>query len=324
MNASIQEAFYQPRTSNAAFDVKFRHFQGVAMSTVSKLFDLTGKTAVLTGASYGLGVTFGEALAEQGANLVLAARSEDKLQQLAKKLNAAGHKAIAVKCDVSDSGQVKNLMEAAVARFGRIDVLVNNAGIVGEAGMAPERIPDEVFEATVQVNLVGLWYCCRHAAQYMLADGKGGSIVNNASVAGIVGLANFPAAYQAAKAGVINLTRNLACSWADRGVRVNALAPGWFPSEMTGPAFSAPGFVEWATRMAPLNRIGRPEELIAPLLFLASNASSFVTGQVLAVDGGLTAGSERWPQQAREFFANAGLGDLARPIAAAAAGEGGD
>ena len=287
------------------------------MSSISKLFDLTGRTAVVTGASYGLGITFAEALAEQGANLVLAARSEDKLKEVAAKLNAAGHKAIAVKCDVSDSAQVKNLMQAAVARFGRIDVLVNNAGIVGEAGMAPERIPDEVFAATIQVNLVGLWYCCRHAAQYMLADGKGGAIINNASVAGIVGLANFPAAYQAAKAGVINLTRNLACSWADRGVRVNALCPGWFPSEMTGPAFSAPGFTEWAAHMAPLNRIGRPEELVGALIYLASDASSFVTGQALAVDGGLTAGSERWPQSAREFFANAGLGDLARPIAAA-------
>jgi NAD(P)-dependent dehydrogenase (short-subunit alcohol dehydrogenase family) len=289
------------------------------MTTISKLFDLTGKTAILTGASYGLGVTFGEALAEQGANVVLAARSEDKLKELAAKLNGAGRKAIAVKCDVSESAQVKNLMESAVKKFGRIDVLVNNAGIVGEAGMAPERIPDEVFSATVQVNLVGLWYCCRHAAQYMLADGKGGSIINNASVAGIVGLANFPAAYQAAKAGVINLTRNLACSWADRGVRVNALCPGWFPSEMTGPAFSAPGFMDWAAQMAPLNRIGRPEELIAPLLFLASDASSFVTGQALAVDGGLTAGTERWPQSAQDFFAGAGLGDLARPIASTAA-----
>ncbi|MBV9626198.1 MAG: glucose 1-dehydrogenase, partial [Acidobacteria bacterium] len=277
-------------------------------------FDLTGKTAVVTGASYGLGVTFAEALAEQGAQLVLAARSEAKLNDFCARLSAAGHNAVAVKCDVADSAQVKRLMEAAMSRFGRIDVLVNNAGVVAEAGMMPERVPDDVFASTVQVNLMGLWYCCRHAAHCMLADGKGGSIINNASVAGLVGMGNFPPAYQATKAAVIHLTRNLACSWADRGVRVNALAPGWFPSEMTGPAFAAPGFLDWAARSAPMGRIGRPPELTPALIFLASQASSFITGQVLAVDGGLSASSGCWPESARSFFETAGLGDLARRI----------
>jgi len=182
------------------------------MTRISDLFDLAGKTAVVTGASYGLGVTFAEALAGQGANVVLAARSEDKLREFCSRLATTGHKAIAVKCDVSDSSQVKVLMETAVSHFGRIDVLVNNAGPVADAGMLPERVPDEVFASTVQVNLMGLWYCCRHAAHCMLADGKGGSIINNASVAGLMGFGNFPPAYQATKAAVINLTRNLACS----------------------------------------------------------------------------------------------------------------
>jgi NAD(P)-dependent dehydrogenase (short-subunit alcohol dehydrogenase family) len=283
------------------------------MGSIADLFDLTGKTAVVTGASYGLGVAFAEALAEQGAQLVLAARSEEKLNDFCARLCAAGHNAVAVKCDVGDSAQVKRLMEAAVSRFGRIDVLVNNAGVVPDAGMMPERVPDDVFASTVQVNLMGLWYCCRQAAHYMLADGKGGSIINNASVAGLVGIANFPPAYQATKAAVIHLTRNLACSWADRGVRVNALAPGWFPSEMTGPAFQVPGFLDWVAQSAPMGRIGQPPELTPALIFLASPASSFVTGQVLAVDGGLSASSGRWPESARSFFA-AALGDLARPI----------
>lgn len=284
------------------------------MSSITDLFDLTGKTAVVTGASYGLGVALAEALAEQGANLVLAARSEEKLNEFGRRLSAAGRTAVAVKCDVSDSTQVRRLMETAVSRFGRVDVLVNNAGVVADAGMMPERVPDEIFASTVQVNLMGLWYCCRHAAHCMLVDGKGGSIINNASVAGLGGIGNFPPAYQATKAAVINLTRNLACSWADRGVRVNALAPGWFPSEMTGPAFAAPGFLDWAARLAPMGRIGRPAELTPALIFLASDASSFVTGQVLAVDGGLSAGSGRWPESARAFFEAAGLGDLARPM----------
>lgn len=284
------------------------------MRSLADLFNLSGKTAVVTGASYGLGVAFAEALANQGAQLVLAARSEDKLNEFCQKLRAAGHNAVAVKCDVSDSSQVKALMEAAVSRFGRIDVLVNNAGVCADAGMMPERVPDEVFASTVQVNLMGLWYCCRYAAHYMLADGKGGSIVNNASVAGLVGIGNFPPAYQATKAAVINLTRNLASSWADRGVRVNALAPGWFPSEMTGPAFAAPGFLDWAAGTAPMGRIGRTEELIPALVFLTTEASSFVTGQVLAVDGGLSASVGHWPESAHTYFAAAGLGDLAHPI----------
>ena len=157
----------------------------------------------------------------------------------------------------------------------------------------------------------------------MLRDGKGGSIINISSVAGINGLANFPSAYQATKAAVIHLTHNLGCSWADRGVRVNAIAPGWFPSDMTAPVFAVPGFLDWASRSAPMGRIGRPEELVPALLFLASDASSFVTGHTLAVDGGLAAGNDRFPDSALEFLANNGAGDLARPIMPAKA-EGAD
>ena len=124
----------------------------------------------------------------------------------------------------------------------------------------------------------------------MLADGRGGSIINVASILGIIGQADLSPAYHASKSAVINLTRNLASSWGDRGIRVNALAPGWFPSEMTAPLFSLPGFMDWANGLSPLGRVGRPEELIGPLLFLASDASSFVTGETLVVDGGITSG----------------------------------
>jgi NAD(P)-dependent dehydrogenase (short-subunit alcohol dehydrogenase family) len=292
----------------------------MSMPNIHELFDLTGKTAVVTGASYGLGITFSQALARQNANLVLAARSEEKLNEVAASLAQLGHAVLVAPCDVGDARQVASTMERAVERFGRVDIVINNAGLVPDAGMLPERVPDAVFEQGVRVNLLGTWYCCREAARFMLGDGKGGSIVNIASIAGMSGVGNFPPSYQATKAAVINLTRNLAASWAGRGVRVNALAPGWFPSEMTAGGFSIPPFLEWAKKMAPMGRIGRPEELIAPLLFLASEASSFVTGQILAVDGGISAVcASPLPDEVFEIMVGAGLGELATPIKAATA-----
>jgi NAD(P)-dependent dehydrogenase (short-subunit alcohol dehydrogenase family) len=257
---------------------------------MSDLFRLEGKTAIVTGASYGLGVTFAEALAEAGANVVLAARSRDKLEQVACRIAGRGSNAIGVPCNVAVSSEVSQLFAQAADRFGRIDILVNNAGIAADAGIMPEKVPDNLFEQTLQVNVTGLWYCCREAGARMLADGKGGSIINIASILGLGALGDLSPSYQASKGSVINLTRHLACSWGNRGVRVNAIAPGWFPSELTAGLFSIPGFLDWAKGLAPLKRIGRPEELVGPLLFLASDASSFMTGHTLVVDGGCSAG----------------------------------
>jgi len=281
-----------------------------------ELFSLKGKTAVVTGASYGLGVTFAEALAAAGANVVLAARSRERIAQATARIASSGAAAMPVACDVSVPDQVGALMSAACERFGRIDVLVNNAGISADAGIMPEKLPHEIFAQTIAVNLTGVWHCCREAGARMLADGRGGSIVNISSIMGITGQADLAPAYQASKAAVINLTRSLACSWGDRGVRVNALAPGWFPSEMTGPIFSMPGFLEWVSGLSPMKRIGDPNELIGPLLFLASNASSFVTGQTLVVDGGLTAGgaSGRLPDSFYQTMAGALPPELAGHI----------
>ena len=253
------------------------------------MFDIKGKTAIVTGASYGLGVAMAEALSEAGANVVLAARSKEKLEALAASIEARGGKALSIGCDVSDSAAVTAMVDAARARFGRVDILVNNAGVSAEAGYTPERTPDELFAQTMQVNVMGTFYCCREVAGHMLADGKGGSIINIASIMGMSGQQNAPVAYQASKGAVINLTRNLAASWADRNVRVNAIAPGWFPSEMTAGWFAVPEFLERFINEAPMARIGNADELNGPLLFLASDASSFVTGQTIAVDGGLSA-----------------------------------
>ena len=287
--------------------------------TADSMFTLKGKTALVTGASYGLGVTFAETLAGAGANVVLAARSLDKLQALAGRLTTAGHKALAVKCDVGNPDEVAAMVAAGWQHFGRIDVLVNNAGVVAEATIAPEKIPHALFEQTMRVNVLGTWYCCREVAARQLADGKGGSIINIASVAGLAGVADFPTAYQTSKAAVINLTRNLACSWAGRGIRVNAIAPGWFPSEMTGPVFGIEAFKRWVTEAAPQGRVGDPNELAGPLLLLASDAGSFMTGHTLVVDGGLaaTGAGGPIPQSVSDIFAANAPNDLGKRIVAA-------
>ena len=285
------------------------------MRTITEMFDLSGRTAVVTGASYGLGLAFAQGLAAQGARVVLAARSVDKLKAECAAIEKAGGTALAVACDVGDAAQVAALVRSAMERFGRVDIMVNNAGVVPEGGMRPEQIPPQVFEEAVRVNLLGVWHGCREAGRAMLADGKGGSIINVASIAGLMGVADWPAAYQTTKAAVINMTRNLACSWADRGVRVNALAPGWFPSEMTGAALEMPAIRNWIDEMAPMGRPGRVEELVPMLLYLASDASSFVTGAVMVVDGGVSAkGAAPMPEEYFEAFAAAGLGEVTRRI----------
>jgi NAD(P)-dependent dehydrogenase (short-subunit alcohol dehydrogenase family) len=255
----------------------------------NNLLDLDGRTAIVTGASSGLGVVFAEALAGAGARVVLAARRTDRLEELAGRIERAGGSAVAVTCDVAEPDDVASLTAAAVERFGRIDILVNNAGTAGDAGPMAERLPHALFEQTVRVNLLGVWYCCRDAGAVMLGQGSG-AIVNVASTAGLAGIQHFPPAYQATKAAVINLTRNLALSWAARGVRVNTLAPGWFPSEMTSAFIEAPVYGDHILRHEPTGRVGDPAELVGPLLFLASDASSRMTGQTLVVDGGHSAG----------------------------------
>ncbi len=251
-------------------------------------FSLKGRTAIVTGASYGLGTRMAATLAEAGANLVLAARSLDKLGEVAAGLVARDTKVLVQGCDVTDPAQVTATVEAAWEKFGRVDILVNNAGYIAETGIMPERIPDALFAQTMLTNVNGLFSFCREVGSRQLADGKGGSIINIASIAGLGASAHFPTAYQASKAAVINLTRNLAVSWAGRGVRVNALCPGWFPSEMTGPFFGLPPFMQRIEAMTPMGRVGRDGELDGALLFLASDASSYMTGGTLVVDGGIS------------------------------------
>lgn len=246
------------------------------------LFDLRGRVAIITGASSGLGARFARVLNAVGAKVIIAARRRDRLDSLAEAMDDCH----AVACDVTDGVQRSELVKAAIDRFGGIDILVNNAG-TNDSSVAIDDSPAR-FGRVLDVNLVAPYALTELVAATMIKR-DGGAVVNIASVLGVVGAAPLrERAYAASKAGIINLTRQLASEWAHQGVRVNALTPGWFPSEMTSAMLAEQRGLEWIEKRTPMRRVGRSHELDGALLFLASDASSFVTGSTLVVDGGWT------------------------------------
>jgi NAD(P)-dependent dehydrogenase (short-subunit alcohol dehydrogenase family) len=256
------------------------------MNAPEQRFRLDGRVAVVTGASSGMGVTFARAVAASGARVVVAARRAERLAEVVADIEAAGGVARAVACDVSSEADVERLVEETRAAFGPADLLVNNAGFTTVVAAEEQSVED--FRAHLDVNLSGVFLCAQRFGRGMLEAGKG-TIVNVASVLGFVASGQIQqAGYAASKGGVVNLTRELAAQWARRGVRENALAPGWFPTEMTADMFGDDRARSWMRTRTPMGRGGDLEELIGPLLFLASDASSFMTGHVLTVDGGWT------------------------------------
>ncbi len=249
-------------------------------------FKLEGKVAVVTGGGQGLGKVFCHAFADAGADIVIAEMNPETGPQVVDEIKAKGRRALFVQTDVTDSANVDAMVQQAVVEMGQIDVLMNNAGIVkwGEA----ENVTDEDWLEVVNVNLNGLFYCARAVGKHMIQR-RTGSIINIASMSGII--ANRPQAqtsYNATKAAVMHLTKSLAVEWAQHGLRVNAMSPGYMGTAMAKPFFEDPQYGGVWIDLIPMKRPGEPEELGPPAVFLASDASSYMTGHTLVIDGGYT------------------------------------
>lgn len=251
-------------------------------------FDLTGQVAVVSGCSTGLGVQMAKALASQGAKVVAIARRQNLIDDVAEELaKEYGVETLAVKCDITDTDMVNAAIDQVVERFGRIDILINNAGT---GAVAPaEDITDEQFYNEVNIDMFGSFRLARAVAKKAMIPAGYGQIINIASMYGLVGNKVAPCSpYHAAKGGVVNLTRGLAAEWGKYGITVNAICPGYFYSPLTKETLDSDFFQQNAQTMIPLSRYGNEGELDTAALFLSSPASTYVTGVILPVDGGYT------------------------------------
>ena len=252
------------------------------------LFRLDGKTAIVTGGGRGLGRYMAEALSDAGASVVLCSRKKEPLTEVQREIEAGGGRALAVEFDVTDEESVEGVVSAAAESFGSVDVVVNNSGATW--GAPPEEMPLERFDQVMRVNVRGTFLMSQAAGRRMIETGAGGAIINISSVAGLVG--GHPdymqtVGYSSSKGAIISMTRDLATSWAQRNITVNAIAPGWFPTRMSRGLIEK--FEEEMLANIPLGRFGAPEDLKGVVIFLASPAASYVTGQTIVVDGGATA-----------------------------------
>jgi NAD(P)-dependent dehydrogenase (short-subunit alcohol dehydrogenase family) len=254
--------------------------------SVRELFDLGGRVAIVTGGSMGLGRQMAEALAEMGANLVLCARKKERCVQTAEELQKLGVKTLALGCDVRNPAEIQSAVDTTINQFGRIDILINNAGTSWGAPVEEMRL--EHWNKVIETNLTGTFLFSQAVGKTMIAQRRG-KIINIASVAGIQGAPpEFQAiGYHASKGGVIIFTKDLACKWGIHNIQVNAIAPGWFPTDMSQVLIER--HKDTFLSRIPLHRFGNEQDLKGAAVFLASDASDFVTGHVLVVDGGQTA-----------------------------------
>ena len=245
------------------------------------------KVALVTGAGSGMGLVTARAFATAGAAVTLADAKEDAVRSAARELVAAGHKALAVQCDVTDDTQVAAMIDRTVAEFGRLDAAFNNAGIMTPAVELAD-VTREVYDRVTAINLRGVWSCMKYELLRMRQQGSG-VIVNNSSIGGLIGIPGR-ATYHATKHGVIGLTRSAALEYAARGIRINAVCPGTIDTPMVAEMFTKePEAMKDALRDIPIGRLGRPEEIADAVLWLCSPGAGFVVGHALAVDGGYTA-----------------------------------
>jgi NAD(P)-dependent dehydrogenase (short-subunit alcohol dehydrogenase family) len=253
-----------------------------------ELFRLDGRTAIVTGGGRGLGRYMAEALSDAGANVVLCSRKIEPLEEVKDEIKACGGEAFALECDVTEQESVEWVVKTAAETFGNVDVLVNNSGATW--GAPPAEMPLDKFDQVIAVNVRGTFLMSQAVGRHMIERQSGGTIVNISSVAGLVGgNPNYmqTVGYNSSKGAIISMTRDLATSWAGHNITVNAIAPGWFPTRMSGALIEK--FGERMVGGIPLGRFGNPKDLKGVVVFLASPAAAYITGQTLVVDGGATA-----------------------------------
>jgi NAD(P)-dependent dehydrogenase (short-subunit alcohol dehydrogenase family) len=256
---------------------------------MQNLFDLSGKVAIVTGVSRGLGQYFGRALARAGADLVITSRDVSRLNQFRDEIRALGRRAFPLKLDVLDEADIRNLVRAAIDEYGRIDILVNNAGLNIRAAAADFTWQD--WDTVLDTNTKGSFFVAQAVAKEMIRR-RYGRIINIGSCTCVFGMEGI-GPYSASRAGILGLTRSLAAEWGKYGVTVNVLAPGWFRTAQNKVLYENAKWVAYITDRIPLGRPGQPNDLDGAVVFLASDASAYITGQILLVDGGFTTGATR-------------------------------
>jgi gluconate 5-dehydrogenase len=253
------------------------------------LFDLSGKVAIVTGASRGLGQYYATALAKAGADLVITSRKLSALTEFKQQIESLGRKALPVQLDVLSQSDIENMVRLAVKEYGKIDILVNNAGM--NIRKPTTEVTQQDWDAVLDTNLKGSFFCAQAVAKEMIKR-KYGRIINIGSCTCVFGMEGI-AAYSASRGAILSMTRTLAAEWGKYGVTVNVLAPGWFKTAQNAVLYQNKDWVNYITDRIPLNRVGQPNDLDGAVVFLASDASEYITGQMLLIDGGFTTGATK-------------------------------